>query len=164
MSEIKTKPTRVSPKAFVQAVENEQRRKDGLELLALMEQVTGDKPKMWGPTIVGFGQYHYKYESGREGDAPLAGFSPRKQELVIYLATGVDHAALLSRLGKHRAGVSCLYIKKLDDVDRGVLRKLVASSAAAMRKRYPPAPAKQLRRTVTDTVSRRASLRPHDAA
>lgn len=133
----KTSPTRVSPKAFVKGVENEQRRKDGLELLAMMEKVTGHKPKMWGPTIVGFDQYHYAYESGREGDAPIAAFSPRKADLVIYVGMGADHKPLLAKLGKHRAGVSCLYLKKLDDVDRNVLRKLVASSVDATRRKYP---------------------------
>jgi hypothetical protein len=102
----------------------------------MMREITGEPPKMWGGSIVGFGQYHYKYESGHEGDICLTGFSPRKQSLVVYLGPGLDNAALLAKLGKHRRGKGCLYVNKLDDVDRGVLRELIASSVTAMRKRH----------------------------
>ena len=137
MPENKTKPTKVNPRAFIKQVENEQRRKDALELLKMMQDVTGAKPTMWGPSIIGFDRYRYRYASGHSGEAPLAGFSPRKQELVVYLAPDLDNSVLMKKLGKHKTGKSCLYIKTLDDVNRGVLRDLVAASVAATRKRYP---------------------------
>ena len=137
MAENKTKPTKVSPAAFIRQVADERRQKDARELVALMRDVTGHEPKMWGPTIVGFGSYHYTYESGRQGDAPLAGFSPRKAATVIYLAPGVQNEKLMAKLGKHTAGKACLYVKTLDDVDRQVLRALIKDSVAATRKRYP---------------------------
>ena len=102
-----------------------------------MKKITSKSPKMWGHTIVGFDKYHYKYESGREGDMPLTGFSPRKPNLVLYLGPGLENKGLLAKLGKHKATKGCLYIKKLDDIDRDVLRELVARSVADMRKRYP---------------------------
>jgi hypothetical protein len=139
MAENKTKPTDVSPAAFIKQVPDERRQKDARELVAMMRELTGCAPKMWGPSIVGFGSYHYRYESGREGDAPLAGFSPRKGALVIYLAPGVDNRRLMAKLGRHTAGKACLYVKTLDDVDRQVLRALVKDSVAAMRKRHPAA-------------------------
>jgi hypothetical protein len=137
MAEIKTKPTEVSPAAFIDKVENEQRRKDGHELVSLMKKVTGRPAKMWGPSIVGFDQYHYKYASGHEGDMPITGFSPRKQSLVLYLGPGLEDKKLMTRLGKHKMGKGCLYINKLDDVDRSVLRELVTISVEKMRKLYP---------------------------
>jgi hypothetical protein len=136
MAEIKTKPTDVSPVAFIDQVENEQKRKDSHELVGLMKKVTGKPAKMWGPSIVGFGQYHYKYESGHEGDMPLTGFSPRKQSLVLYLGPGLEDKKLMSKLGKHKVGKGCLYINKLDDVDRDLLKELVTKSVREMRKRY----------------------------
>jgi Domain of unknown function (DU1801) len=136
MSDIKTKPTHAAPEEFIAGVEHEQRRTDSRELLALMKDVTGEPPKMWGPSIVGFGRYRYQYASGREGEMCLTGFSPRKQSLVLYLGPGLDNTALLAKLGKHKRGEGCLYINKLDDVDREVLRELVASSVAEMRKRH----------------------------
>jgi hypothetical protein len=103
-----------------------------------MRSATGEKPKMWGPSIVGFGSYHYKYESGREGDTPLVGFSPRKAAAVLYGVTGSsDSDALLAKLGNHSTGKGCLYIKKLSDVDRKVLEAMVAKSVAAKRARHP---------------------------
>jgi Domain of unknown function (DU1801) len=135
----KTRPTRASPAGFIQAIAHPQRRADALELVQLMRAITGASPRMWGPTIIGFDQVHYLYPTGREGDIPLAGFSPRKQALVIYLGPGIDNKALLARLGKHKAGVGCLYINKLDDVDRTVLRKLIANSVLEMRRLYPRA-------------------------
>lgn len=136
--ELKTKPTAVSVEAFIEKVPNEVRRKDAKTLLALMKRVTGETPKMWGPSIIGFGRYHYKYESGHEGDMCMAGFSPRASALVVYLVPGFQkQEALLSRLGKHRHGKSCLYINRLEDVDMKVLERLVADSCAYMRKKYP---------------------------
>jgi hypothetical protein len=135
MPENKTKPTKVSPNAFLKAVENEQRRKDGAELITLMREITGEPPKMWGPSIIGFGQYHYKYDSGHEGDIPIVGFSPRKASLVLYLGSVIQDEKRMTKLGKHKTGKGCLYINKLDDVDRGVLRKLVETSVAKTRKR-----------------------------
>ena len=137
MPENKTKPTTASPKTFINQIENEQRRKDALELVRMMQDVTGAKPTMWGPSIIGFDRVRYTYATGRSGDMPLAGFSPRKQELVVYLAPGFDGKAIMKKLGKHKIGKSCLYIKKLDDVDRKVLRDLVAESIAETRERYP---------------------------
>jgi len=137
MAENKTAPTRVSPAAFIKGVTGEQRRKDCRELVALMREVTGHPPKMWGASIVGFDRYHYTYASGREGDMLLTGFSPRKQDLVLYLGPGLEKATLRARLGKHKTGKGCLYVKTLDDVDRDALRTLVEHSVAEMRKRYP---------------------------
>jgi hypothetical protein len=135
--ENKTRPTRVSPAAFIQAITHPQRRADALELVQMMRAITRSSPRMWGPTIVGFDQVHYVYPTGREGDIPLAGFSPRKQALVVYLGPGIDNVALLAKLGKHKAGVGCLYINKLDDVSRPVLKKLIEHSVREMRRRYP---------------------------
>jgi uncharacterized protein DUF1801 len=137
VSENKTKKRAASPKAFIDKVKSERKRKDSHELVALMRDITGEPPVMWGPSIVGFGQYHYKYESGREGDMPLTGFSPRAGSLVLYLGPGLDSPKLRAKLGKHKATRGCLYINKLDDVDRAVLRELVQKSVAEMRKRYP---------------------------
>jgi hypothetical protein len=129
----KTKVTAVDPIAFIDAVKSETKRKDAHELVALMKKVTGKPPKMWGPSIIGFGQYHYKYASGREGDMLLTGFSPRKGSLVLYLGPGLDNAGLMAKLGKHTNTKGCLYINKLDDVDRDVLRELVTTSVERMR-------------------------------
>jgi hypothetical protein len=136
MAENKTRPTIVSPTAFIQQVD-ERRRKDCQELVTLMRDITGHPPKMWGASIVGFGQYHYKYASGREGDSLLTGFSPRKQDLVLYLGPGIENEDMMAKLGKHKAGKGCLYLRKLDDVDRKVLRALIEESVAMMRARYP---------------------------
>lgn len=139
MAENKTKKTAASPIAFIDAVKNETKRKDSHELVALMKKVTGKPPKMWGPTIVGFGEYHYKYASGREGDMPITGFSPRTGSLVLYLGPGLENGKLLAKLGKHKATKGCLYINKLDDVDRDVLRELITISVTEMRARYASA-------------------------
>lgn len=138
-AENKTKPTGASPAAFIESVENERRREDARELVSMMQSITGKQPRMWGPSIIGFGKYHYRYESGREGDMCLAGFSPRKQSLVVYLAPGMRHDQLLARLGKHKQGKGCLYINKLDDIDRNVLHELVSESVAELRRRYASA-------------------------
>jgi hypothetical protein len=138
MAENKTKETKVSVTAFIAGITDEARRADAKALVKLMQETTGEKPKMWGPSIIGFGSYHYKYESGREGDMPLTGFSPRKAATVVYSMTGFDGAeGLLAKLGKHTTGGGCLYIKKLADVDQKVLAAMVAKSAAATRAKYP---------------------------
>lgn len=135
MAENKTKPTRVRPTTFLRSVENERRRRDGQELLELMADVTGEPPVMWGPSIIGFGQYHYKYESGHEGDIMVVGFSPRKQHLVLYIGPSLNDAKLMAGLGKHKRGKGCLYINKLDDVDRKVLRRLIEKGVSETRRR-----------------------------
>jgi len=136
MAENKTKATAVDPYEFIRQVDDPQKREDSEELIALMKKVTGKPPKMWGPTIVGFGKYRYKYDSGREGEICLTGFSPRKPNLVLYLGPGLEDEDLMARLGKHKRGKGCLYIKKLADVDRKVLQQLLVKSVADMRKRY----------------------------
>ena len=134
MAENKTVKTGASVDEFMAAVENRRRREDGLVLLDMMRDVTGLEPEMWGPSIIGFGSYHYRYESGREGDMPLIGFSPRKQSLSLYIMSGFDeYQELLGKLGKHRTGASCLYINKLADVDMGVLQEMVSQSVEHMR-------------------------------
>jgi hypothetical protein len=130
MAELKTKLNDASVKDFLNKVENEQKRKDSFEIVEMMKQATKEEPKMWGPAIIGFGSYHYKYESGREGDMPIIGFSPRKQNLTLYVGLGDDSEnPLLKKLGKHTTGKVCLYIKKLADVDRTILQKLINESA-----------------------------------
>lgn len=138
MSELKTKPTNASVVEYLNSVEPEHKRKDGLKLLEMMERVTGEKAVMWGAGMVGFGSYHYKSErSKQEGDWPLVGFSPRKQNLTIYIMPGFDDKQeLLSKLGKNKTSVGCLYINKLADVDMGVLEDMVKLSTQQMRKRY----------------------------
>ena len=133
-AEPKTRLTKASPAAFINQVADERRRRDCQELLTLMQNVTGDEPKMWGSSIVGFGRYRYKYATGREAESLLTGFSPRQQNLVLYLGPGIENKDLMARLGKHKTGKGCLYLTRLDDVDRGVLRTLVGESVAIMRK------------------------------
>jgi hypothetical protein len=133
----KTAATAADPIAFIDKVKGDVKRSDSHELVAIMEAVTGEPPKMWGPTIVGFGAVHYKYDSGREGDICLMGFSPRASGLVLYIGPTLEDAKLMSKLGKHKTGKGCLYITKLDDVDRGVLRKIIERSVALTRKQYP---------------------------
>lgn len=121
-----TRPTDIDPATFVDAVEHPTRRADAQVLLRLMEEVTGERPVMWGDAIVGFGRYHYRYASGREGDWMRIGFSPRKSSLSLYgLQTGPDAEALLAKLGKHKRGAGCVYVNKLADVDAEVLQQLV---------------------------------------
>jgi hypothetical protein len=137
MAEPKTKPTELSVEKFLNTIKDEQRREDCFAVAKLMEELTGDKPKMWGTSIVGFGSYHYKYASGREGDAPLTGFSPRKQNLTLYLMGGFEqHDDLMKKLGKHTVAKSCLYIKSLDDIHLPTLKKLVRESIKYMKKNY----------------------------
>ncbi len=134
MAENKTKPTKVSVTAFINAITDPARRADAKALVKLMQNASAEKPKMWGPSIIGFGSCHYKYESGREGDMPLIGFSPRKAASVLYGAIGsADAGALLGKLGKHATGKGCLYIKKLADVDQQVLETMMVKSLAAKR-------------------------------
>lgn len=137
MAEQKTKPTEQTVTNFLEGVADENVRKDCLDLVKLMEKATGFPPVMWGGSIVGFGQYHYKYDSGHEGYACLAGFSPRKQNISLYVMNFDNRAALLDKLGKYKAGKGCLYIKKLSDVDGQVLEQLVKESAAYLQKKYP---------------------------
>jgi hypothetical protein len=137
MTRNKTQPTKRSVDDFLLTLD-EDRRRDALAVAKIMKSATGAKPYMWGPSIVGYGSYHYLYESGREGDAPIAGFAPRGREMTLYvLADFARRDALLAKLGKHRTGKSCLYIRRLADVDATVLEKLVAAAVAYCRKRYP---------------------------
>lgn len=138
MSDMKTKPTDANVDAFLDAIPDERKREDARAVAVLMAEVTGASAKMWGPSIVGFGSYHYRYASGREGDFMETGFSPRKQALTLYIMAGFSaYPDLLARLGKHSTGKSCLYIKRLADVDLAVLRELVERSVAFIRKKYP---------------------------
>ena len=138
MAENKTKPTSVSVSAFLDGCADEARRTDARALAKLMQKVTGNEPAMWGPSIVGFDSYHYTYESGREGDMLIVGFSPRKAANVLYGAIGFEGAEeLLAKLGKHTTGKGCLYIKKLADVDVKVLKTLLERAVAATRARHP---------------------------
>ncbi|MCX8476918.1 MAG: DUF1801 domain-containing protein [Sphingomonas sp.] len=138
MAETKTKPTQVKVADFIDAAPDAVRREDAKTLVALMSRVTGEEPVMWGPSIIGFGSYHYRYESGHEGDACRLGFSPRKAELVLYVLTGSpEQEAPLARLGKHRTGKACLYVKKLADVDMAALEEIVRGALAWMDARYP---------------------------
>jgi hypothetical protein len=136
MAENKTKPTQSSVTEFIDALTDQTRRADAKTLVKLMQSASGEKPKMWGPSIVGFGSCHYTYDSGREGDMPMISFSPRKAATVLYSMTGFSGAeALLAKLGKHTTGKGCLYIKKLADVDQKVLQALVVKAVAARRVR-----------------------------
>ena len=137
MAELKTKKNGADVEAFLDGIENGKRREDCRAVVELMAEVTGEPPAMWGDSIIGFGSYHYRYASGREGDWPVAGFSPRKQNLVIYIMPGFsDYGDLLGKLGKYRTGKSCLYVNKLDDVDLELLEQLVRESVKEMKRRY----------------------------
>lgn len=133
MAELKTQPNDADPRRFVASVDNDQRRADAERLLELFERATGQAPKMWGSSIIGFGSYDYAYESGRTGTWMRTGFSPRKQAMTVYIMPGFDeYDSMLAELGPHTTGKSCLYIKKLDQVDLDVLERLVSASFAAM--------------------------------
>jgi len=137
MAERKTKENNASVATFINAIENETKREDCKKILALMKKITGKKAKMWGDTMIGFGRYHYKYASGREGDLFVVGISPRKQNLVAYIMPGFSkYSALMKKLGKCKHSVSCLYIKKLDDVDLKVLETLITRSVKDMHSKY----------------------------
>jgi hypothetical protein len=137
MAENKTKPTDGSVEDYIASRANAQQCIDCRELMVLFKKVTRNSPRMWGPSIVGYGSYRYTYESGRTGEAPLAGFAIRGRELVVYLlAEGEEQRSLLAKLGKHRMGKACLYFKQLADLDRSTLEKLVVGSVAEVRRRY----------------------------
>ena len=138
MAKNKTTETNSSVTEFVNKVENEVKRNDSFKLIEIFKSITGFEPKMWGPTIIGFGNYHYKYESGHEGDAPLAGFSPRKDSLVLYFASEYENREfLLSQLGKHKSSKACVYVKKLSDIDIKILQTMIVNSMNYARKLYP---------------------------
>ncbi|MCX2573134.1 DUF1801 domain-containing protein [Pedobacter sandarakinus] len=138
MAQNKTTENNLSVSNFLNKVSDEQKRADAFALCLIMEEALSFPPKMWGDAIVGFGSYHYVYESGREGDAPLAGFSPRKDAIAIYLSSQFkDREELLQVFGKHKSGKACIYIKKLSDVDGDILKKMVFNSAEAIQQRYP---------------------------
>ena len=138
MSVPKTKPTEVSAESHIAAIANEEQRNDARSLVALMRRATRQEPRMWGPTIVGFGSYHYKYASGHEGDSALTGFAARGRDLVVYIAPDFEgRDDLLAKLGEHKTGKICVYIRRLANVDLKVLEKLVARSVAETKSRYP---------------------------
>ena len=135
---MKTKKNALSVSKFLNAIADDQRRKDCKAVTKLMRDITGEEPKMWGAAMVGFGSYHYKYASGREGEYFVTGFSPRKQALTLYIMAGFSsYGSLMKKLGKHKTGKSCLYIKKLDDIDMRVLKQLITRSVRHMRDTYP---------------------------
>ncbi|AWK06937.1 hypothetical protein HYN56_22980 [Flavobacterium crocinum] len=135
----KTTETTNSVTDFINAVENEVKRNDAFELLKIIQEITGFEPKIWGPSIIGFGSYHYKYDSGHEGDAPLAGFSPRKTALTVYFyLPEKEREELLPKLGKHTSSKACIYIKKLTDIDIEILKKIILLSKEYTQKLYPP--------------------------
>jgi len=137
MTDVKAAPNDASPAAFVAGLENEVRRRDCKALLTLMKRITGEAARMWGNSIVGFGSYHYRYDSGREGDWFLTGFSPRKRYLTIYIMPGFSRfESIMRRLGRYKLGKSCLYIKSLDDIDQGALRELIERSVRRMHQKY----------------------------
>lgn len=138
MAELKTIRNDSDVLAFLNAVDNEKRKTDSFKALALMKEISGSDASMWGDSIVGFGSYHYIYSSGREGEWPLVGFSPRKQALTLYIMAGFSkYEALMGRLGKYKTGKSCLYIKKWEDIDEEVLGELISSSIDYLKSKYP---------------------------
>ena len=142
MAENKTQATDADVSGFIAKVEPDRRRTDSERLMDIFTEVTGYQPKMWGPSIIGYGSYHYKYESGREGDFLATGFSPRKANLTLYIMPGYqDYQPILDRLGKHKLGKSCLYINKLDDVDEDVLKELIRTGLDDLNKKWPVQPA-----------------------
>ena len=135
MAELKTKPNNQSVVNFLKGITDEQKRRDCFALLDIMKQITKTQPKMWGSSVVGFGSYHYRYESGREGDWFLTGFSPRKQNLTLYIMAGFEqYDELLKKLGKHTTGKACLYVKRLEDIDLPTLKNLIRQSVRHMTK------------------------------
>ncbi|HKR20940.1 MAG TPA: DUF1801 domain-containing protein [Pyrinomonadaceae bacterium] len=142
MAEPKTKPKSTNVEAFLNKVPDEGRREDSFRIVEMMEEISGEEPKMWGKSIVGFGFYHYKYDSGREGDAPVIAFSPRKQDLTLYLMYGYEQWGdeLIEKLGKYRTGKTCLYIKRLSDVHEPTLKKLIRESVKQTKRLNKPRP------------------------
>lgn len=138
MAENKTRQNDKSVKAFIDSIADENKRKDCRAIMKMMQEITHKPPKMWGDSIVGFGSYHYKYDSGREGDYFITGVSPRKQNVTVYIMPGFTHyESLMKNLGKYKTGKSCLYLKKLDDVNLKVLKELIRKSVDHMKKSYP---------------------------
>ena len=134
----KTKATEVNVTEFIQSLENEVKRNDSFQLVELYKSITGFEAKMWGPTIIGFGSYHYKYASGHEGDMPVAAFSPRKDAIVFYISDEIkDREQLLEKLGKHKTGKVCIYVKKLADIDLSVLKELIIATIKDITSKYP---------------------------
>ena len=141
MAENKTKPTGSDVEQYLAAIADDERRRDCRRISALMAAVTGEQPTMWGAAIVGFGSYHYKYDSGREGDAAATGFSNRKNDISVYLsASGAQQESLLAQLGKHKMGKACLSIRKLADIDVAILERLIAGSVDEIKRLYPSPP------------------------
>ncbi len=137
MSDLKTTPNELSVDDFIDAIESEQKRDDSRALLKIMKEITGDAPTMWGTSIIGFGKYHFRYESGREGDWMVAGFSPRKQNLTIYMMGGFENQSdLLTKIGKVKSSVGCLYVKKLVDIDLQILKEMIQLSVDTVKKKY----------------------------
>lgn len=137
MAELKTKPNDASVSKFIEKVDDSGRKSDCFELIEIMKEITGEPPKMWGDSIVGFGSYHYKYSSGREADWLLTGFSPRKLNLTMYIMSGLErYEQLLTNLGKYKTGKSCLYVKRLDDIDKKVLKSLIGDSVKYLNEKY----------------------------
>lgn len=128
MSDLKTKPNKASVTEFINSIEDPVKKQDSKALVKLFKEITGHKPVMWGSSIIGFGSYHYKYASGREGDWFVTGFSPRKQSLTMYIMGGLKDKKLFNKLGSHKTGKGCLYVKRLSDVDIEVLRKIITKS------------------------------------
>ena len=138
MAQLKTQKTKASVEEFLSAVENEKRRQDARTVMKLMQRITGCRPRMWGPSMIGFGSYRYQNVSGRGGEWFLTGLSPRKQALTVYIMAGFsNYDALLGRLGKFKTGKSCLYINKLEDVDLSTLEQLITESFSYMKEKYP---------------------------
>lgn len=138
MYELKTKENDASVIEFIENVENPKKREDAYQLLDLFTETTGYQAKMWGPSIIGFGAYHYKYDSGHEGDAPLVGFSPRKAKISLYFATGdTKREELLKKFGKHTSGKACVYINKVADIDVTILKELIKQSITFLKEKYP---------------------------
>ncbi len=140
MAKNKTAATTEDVSDFINKVDNAKKREDSFTLISLFQKITGKEPKMWGPSIIGFGTYHYKYASGHEGDAPLAGFSPRRNALVIYMSNEFEkREELLKSLGKHKSTKACVYFNKLEDIELNVLEKIIINSIADVNQLYPPA-------------------------
>jgi hypothetical protein len=138
MAELKTKPNEADVQAFIESINEVQKKEDCYKLIRIMEELTGKPAKMWGKSIVGFDTYHYVYASGKSGDWMLTGFSPRKASLTIYITAGLEHfEAQLSKIGKHKTGKSCLYAKKLEDLDLSILKEIIVKSNRMMKQRYP---------------------------
>jgi hypothetical protein len=136
MAKAKTTETTKSVASFVKTVEDKKRQNDCLAIIEIMKEQSGFEPKMWGPAIIGFGSYHYTYESGREGDAPLVGFSPRKAEFALYIANFEGKEELLKKFGKHKTAKACVYIKQVEDIEVAILKKMVAGSVKHYQKKY----------------------------